>query len=227
MGVVTIDAPGAGFYNLGTMMVGLLAPGQVDLNGPLNIGADSTLSFGIGGTIPDTEYGVLNQSSRSLTLAGSLAVTLINGFVPQSADTFTIITTVSPLAGSFENIASGERLTTADGSGSFFVTYSSDNGDATALDNVILSDYQPAPPTITVPASPTRIREGSNATCTITLSQAAVEKLSIRISMSGTATLGIDYTLTGAQLQGTQGRVLIPAGQTSATVTLHALTDGV
>ena len=40
--------------------------------------------------------------------------------------------------------------------------------------------------------------------------------------MSGTATQGVDYTLSG-----TPGQVVIPAGQAAATVTLHALVDHV
>ena len=38
--------------------------------------------------------------------------------------------------------------------------------------------------------------------------------------MNGKVQLGVDYTLSG-----TPGQVTIPAGQASATVTLHALTD--
>ena len=38
--------------------------------------------------------------------------------------------------------------------------------------------------------------------------------------MGGTANLGADYSLTGAA-----GQVTIPAGQTFATVTLHAISD--
>jgi hypothetical protein len=38
--------------------------------------------------------------------------------------------------------------------------------------------------------------------------------------MSGKAQLGIDYTLSG-----TPGQVVIPAGQSSATVIFNALTD--
>jgi large repetitive protein len=38
--------------------------------------------------------------------------------------------------------------------------------------------------------------------------------------MSGTATPGVDYTLSG-----TPGKVTIPAGQTFATVTLQSLHD--
>jgi hypothetical protein len=42
----------------------------------------------------------------------------------------------------------------------------------------------------------------------------------VTYSMSGNALLGTDYTLSGAS-----GQVTIPAGQSSATVTLHALAN--
>ena len=38
--------------------------------------------------------------------------------------------------------------------------------------------------------------------------------------MSGKATLGSDYTMSG-----TAGQIMIPAGQSSGSVTLHALID--
>jgi len=46
----------------------------------------------------------------------------------------------------------------------------------------------------------------------------AAQNLTIFYSMSGSATLGSDYTLSG-----TPGQVTIPAGQSSAGVILHAL----
>jgi hypothetical protein len=45
--------------------------------------------------------------------------------------------------------------------------------------------------------------------------------------MSGTATIGTDYTLSGAQVNGNLGGVTIPAGQSSAIVILHVVTDGI
>jgi hypothetical protein len=44
--------------------------------------------------------------------------------------------------------------------------------------------------------------------------------VTVNYSMRGTATNGIDYTLDG-----TAGQVTIAAGQSSATVTLHAIAD--
>ena len=54
-----------------------------------------------------------------------------------------------------------------------------------------------------------------------TVHGAALCAVTVHYSMSGTAQVGSDYTLSG-----TFGQVTIPAGQTSSTVTLHALQRG-
>jgi PKD repeat protein len=77
-------------------------------------------------------------------------------------------------------------------------------------------------PTVSLSASPAKINEGASATYTVTASSPASQKITVRYSMSGTATLGTDYTLSG-----TAGEVTIPAGQSSASVTLSAASDNV
>ena len=54
---------------------------------------------------------------------------------PPVPDTFNIVTAEETLTGAFSNVASGERLVTADGLGSFIVSY------ATGL-SVVLSDFE-------------------------------------------------------------------------------------
>jgi len=75
-------------------------------------------------------------------------------------------------------------------------------------------------PTVNVSVSPTSIREGQSATYTITLSNATNVPITVNYGMSGKAILGSDYTLSGSASQ-----VTIPAGQTSASVTLAAIVD--
>jgi hypothetical protein len=53
-----------------------------------------------------------------------LRLNILRGFVPTATDSFTILTSTGPLSGAFGNVASGGRLMTADGFGSFLVTYS-------------------------------------------------------------------------------------------------------
>jgi Protein of unknown function (DUF642) len=110
------------------------------------------------------------------------------------------------------------------------------SGADTMLDTVSVVSLAPAPtptptptpaqtsiPRVSVLASPTTVNEGGNATFTISASPVnPSQPITVFYSMSGKADLGVDYTLSG-----TPGQVVIPAGQSSATVTLHALTDNV
>jgi len=73
---------------------------------------------------------------------------------------------------------------------------------------------------ITISASPIQIHEGASATYTVSASAAPSQPLTVLYSRSGTASSTSDYTLSG-----TLGKVTIPAGQTSASFTLHALSD--
>jgi len=77
-------------------------------------------------------------------------------------------------------------------------------------------------PKITVSVSPKQIKEGESATYMVSASQAVSQSTTVYYSMSGNATQGSDYTLSG-----TPEQVTIPAGQSSAAVTLNALKDNV
>ena len=72
-------------------------------------------------------------------------------------------------------------------------------------------------PTVSVAVSPTKIKQGDSATFTVSASNAVSQSTTVHYSMSGSATLGTDYTLSG-----TPGQVTIPAGQSSGSVTLSA-----
>ena len=56
----------------------------------------------------------------------------------------------------------------------------------------------------------------------MTASSTVTQSITVRYAMSGTATNGTDYTLSG-----TPNRVTIPAGQSSAAVTLTSQLDQV
>jgi hypothetical protein len=76
---------------------------------------------------------------------------------------------------------------------------------------------------VTVTASPTQINEGQTGTYTVSASSAPSQPLTVFYKMSGTAGMkatGGDYALSG-----TKGQVTIPAGQSSATVTLTSFQD--
>jgi hypothetical protein len=81
----------------------------------------------------------------------------------------------------------------------------------------------PAPtPTITVSVSPGSVIEGNDAIFKFTSSTFVSQSIIISYSMRGTALNGADYTLSG-----TPGQVTIAAGQNSATVALHSISDHV
>jgi hypothetical protein len=70
-------------------------------------------------------------------------------------------------------------------------------------------------PTITLSASPTSVRTGQTATFTFRASAKPTSSVTLHYFMSGTALQGRQYSLSG-----TPGTVTLPAGASSATVTL-------
>jgi len=76
-----------------------------------------------------------------------------------------------------------------------------------------------ATPTVTVSVSPTQIKQGGSATFTAAASTTVAQATSVNYSMSGTARLGSDYSMSG-----TSGQITIAAGQSSGSVTLNAAT---
>ena len=64
------------------------------------------------------------------------------------------------------------------------------------------------------------MNEGGNATYIVSASAISPQPITVNYEMSGKAKAGIDYTLSGPK-----GQVVIPAGQSSASVVLHAVTD--
>ena len=80
----------------------------------------------------------------------------------------------------------------------------------------------PASVRVRLATSPTQINEGQSATYTVSTSSTVTQSITVGYAMSGTATNGTDYKLSG-----TANQVTIPAGQSSATVTLKSKADGV
>ncbi len=78
----------------------------------------------------------------------------------------------------------------------------------------------PPPIKVNVSVSPMEISEGESATYTVTASATLTRSITVGYAMSGTATNGTDYTLSGKPNQ-----VRIPAGQSSATVILTSQLD--
>ena len=71
------------------------------------------------------------------SFAGELEIAVSSGYPPGSDDTFLLLA-ANAVSGAFSNVASGSRLTTADGRGSFVVNY---GGNL-----LFLSDFETIPP---------------------------------------------------------------------------------
>jgi hypothetical protein len=93
------------------------------------------------------------------------------------------------------------------------------SGDARGI---TLIAPQPLPPVATAKASPGKITENSRKplTFTITLARAATSRLTLPYTIGGTARSGRDFTP-----RMTSGTVVIPQGQTRATVSLRMKND--
>jgi len=76
--------------------------------------------------------------------------------------------------------------------------------------------------TVQVGVTPTKVIEGGTATYKVKASTAVTQSTTVFYSMSGTATLGSDYTLSG-----TPGQVTIPAGAHGAKITMTTIDDQV
>ena len=81
-----------------------LASGILKINGDYTQSSDGTLAVAISGTTPGTQYSRL-QVTNLATLDGTLTVTLANGFVPASGNSFQVVTSGS-LDGAFATLNS-------------------------------------------------------------------------------------------------------------------------
>lgn len=88
---------------------------------------------------------------------------------------------------------------------------------------LVYNSPQATDPTVTLSVSPATISEGQSAVFTVSLDAAAASDITVNLAglPTGTAAFGTDYTVVGL----TVPSVTIPAGQTSVSVTVNALTD--
>lgn len=80
------------------------SPAEVSFESDMVLGTAARLLVELGGTTPGTEYDVLDFGGRAL-LDGTLAIALIEGFVPQAGERFDILNfNPAALAGAFEAV---------------------------------------------------------------------------------------------------------------------------
>jgi T5SS/PEP-CTERM-associated repeat protein len=121
---------------------GVLAPGnsagRTEILGDYASLPGATLEMEIGGPTQSTQYDFLTVDGN-MALDGNLQLTLTSGFVPTAAQLFFIGGAGGTISGEFDNVASGQRLTTSDGLGSFVVRYGPENPLHPNL--IILSEF--------------------------------------------------------------------------------------
>ena len=113
------------------------APGCITVNGNLQI--SGTYQAEIGGTTPCTGYdqldvtGTVTLNEGSGTPAGTLQLSIINGFKPQVGQTFEIINNEgsSPVSGTFANLPEGSTINV--GGNVFRISYKGGKGNAVVL----------------------------------------------------------------------------------------------
>ena len=114
--------------------------GAITIQGGFTLQSTAALAIEIGGLTAGMQFDqVLQLGGAGTVLGGTLELSFINNFDISitSANTFQILISDQTLSGTFSNVASGGRLLTTDGLGSFIVSY---NGSS-----VILSNFQAVP----------------------------------------------------------------------------------
>ncbi|HLJ92627.1 MAG TPA: kelch repeat-containing protein [Gemmataceae bacterium] len=108
------------FSNSGTLTIG--ASSVFTVSGNYNQDPLATLEVQVAGSSSSGQFGQLNVAGTA-SLAGTLTVTLLNGFVPQSGDSYTLVTYASrgnPPT-SFANGPAGFNLNYNDGNGTLML----------------------------------------------------------------------------------------------------------
>ncbi|HEX8280136.1 MAG TPA: dockerin type I domain-containing protein [Chthoniobacterales bacterium] len=155
----SFDAQGTIFsivVGSGVFSPGISSPAEVTINGSFTLNDTARLVMQVGGTVPRAGYDQIKHVTPTPTfpgaaptgavatvgtvLDGTLDISLIKGFEKTITrqDTFSILVSDRMLSGAFNNVASGGRLQTTSGHGSFLVTYAGQN-------SVVLSQFELGP----------------------------------------------------------------------------------
>jgi T5SS/PEP-CTERM-associated repeat protein len=128
-------------YNAGNVLAPGRELGETFVDGDLIAEPGGATEIQIGGTTPGVTFDRVRVTGSITITNGTLEVSMLNGFVPSPTDAFTVMSSLSgAFTGSFFNVASGQRLATSDGVGSFLVSY------GPGSPQVVLSAFQPGIP---------------------------------------------------------------------------------
>jgi hypothetical protein len=167
-----------------------------------------TANFSVGGTATfNTDY----------TQSGAATFTSSSGTVTFGAGNSTATVTIDPTADSTAEPDETVILAVASGTGY-------NVGSPSAATGTITNDDTD----VSVAVSPAAVQEdgATNLVYTFTRNGVTGGALTVKFSVSGTATFGTDYTQTGAATFGaTSGTITFGAGDTTATVTVDPTAD--
>ena len=161
-------------------------------------GANASLDITVGGSATQGAQspGIL-QVNGAASLAGNLAVAFGPGAaLPAVGDTLTVIAAISPINGSFANAASGARLTTTDGKGSFLVNYGANSAspNAVTLSRFLLPGQTDLTSVSLVANMPTaNANEGVDGTFLLTRTGDLSQDLYVTYTIKGSAANGADF----------------------------------
>jgi fibronectin-binding autotransporter adhesin len=126
----------AAVQSSGTISPGA-SPGTLSFNGDLTLQNGAQAVFELAGTQPGTQYDHVAVSGN-LALNGGLQVSFASGFQSQvqRTDTFDLFTATGTVSGALD-VASGSRVFTTDGIGSFLLSYPAEADSK----SVALSDF--------------------------------------------------------------------------------------
>jgi fibronectin-binding autotransporter adhesin len=149
---------------VGTLTNGnsLIAPGDVGTNGSLTIngnldnsGNSALLAFDLSSP---TNFDFL-AITGNFTMGGTLNLNLLGGYLPQTTDSFTIITNGGTLAGAFANQISGGRVSVTSNPTYSFQIVATGN-------SVVLTNFSLTLPVANITLASTNITYGSSVTFT-------------------------------------------------------------
>ena len=152
----SVSFQGGGAFNFlgGTLHVGIFNGNLTNVGGALAPGhsagsttiignytqqAGAKLELEIGGTSAGGTHDLVGITGNAI-LGGQLQLAMLGGFVPSASDSFTVLNAAGGIFGVFTNVTTGQRLTTMDGNGSFFVHYGP--GSAFNQNQIVLSAFE-------------------------------------------------------------------------------------
>jgi hypothetical protein len=194
----TYVLPGTAVMSLNGSIEPGTSPGILTIEGAAAFASTTNIQAELSGTSADL-YDVV-AVTQNLTLGGTLVVRLLDNFMPATGQTFPVVQ-AGAISGAFVNVASDQRLSVSDGSGSFVVHYGA--GSPFNPAHVVLANWQPA-----AAGSP------SIATQPATQSVDAGNVLMLSVAASGAGTLQYQWRYNGANIAGaTSASYAVPSAQ--------------